>query len=430
MENATNTPEVYTIPAYRMGEFIERFTKMNRKAKKLGCPPVSYTIIGETEIKVQRPTEEDVFFGQKGKVYTIPAKLVTVAGVTPQVEGFQLLARIEYLSDSKSKLFHTVPGTNVKVDERFRALSAGVCEHCNTARLRRDTFVVRNVETGEQKQIGRNCLADFIGGRSPEAVANWASYLDLFDKLGGGRDEEEGWGNFRGYFVDKADTLAVLTLTAAYIKRFGWVPRSQAEFNTPTSAKVGRHFQSTRGRDEGELREMREIAEAIAANPEYKARAERVIAWIKNDLAPVAKSDYELNLCTLVVGELTESRHLGIVCSAVAAYERAQNREIEYAKRKADLKKSQFVGAVKERLRNVEATVQFVRSMSGTFGPVTLVKFLDNSGNLLTWFASSGLDYTVGTKVVLTATVKGHKEYEGVKETSLTRAKVEVKGQA
>ena len=58
---------------------------------------------------------------------------------------------------------------------------------------------------------------------------------------------------------------------------------------------------------------------------------------------------------------------------------------------------------------------------AGQWGPTTLVKFIDNDGNLLTWFASGDRDYNVGEAGFITGTVKQHKEYQGIKETSVSR---------
>lgn len=411
------TPDTFTIPSYRFADFVVRMDKLNRKAKRLGCLPAAYQVVGETTIKVESPADHET--GKPTKFYEIPAKLVTVTGSAPQVGDHQLLARIEYLDDGlKSKLFHTVPGVDVKVDERFRALSPGVCEHCNKTRTRRDTFVVRNVIDGDQKQVGRNCLADFIGGRSPEAIANSASYLHLFEGL-----DSDGDNGFRGYFRDRVDTFDVLRLTSAYISLYGWVPKSQAnEQFRSTSSRVWDHFGNQVHQTEWEKAEVIRVGE-LSNQVVHVERATKVIAWVKNDLAPAAKTDYELNLCTLVVGDLTESRHIGLVCSAVSAYERAMNRGIEYAKKKIEGAKSDFIGVKGDKFKGLPVSVQFVKTMAGTYGAITLVKFVDEKGNILTWFASGDKEFTPGEKLTISGTVKDQKEYQGIKETQLTRVK-------
>lgn len=410
------TPENYTIPEYQFGDFVARMAKLNRKAKRLGCPAASYHIQGVTTITVRRASED----GGKDKTYNIPAKIIAVDGVAPQVGNHQLLARIEYLSDSKSKLFHTVPGFDIKVDERFRDLDSRICEHCNTHRFRKDTFVVRDTTNGEQKQIGRNCLADFIGGMSPEAIAANATYLKLFDDIG----STEGNDGYRGYFVDKVDTNTVLRLTSACISLYGWVPKSQAGNGfRSTAGRVAMHFLPNQSHlDQADKDEIIRVA-ALSNQPVHEEYAAKVVAWIVNDLSKSARSDYELNLCTLVVGELTETRHLGLVCSAVSAYQRAMNKGIEYARKRVEAAKSEFIGVKGDKFKDVPVSVQFVRSFDGAYGPVTLIKFADEKGNVLTWFASGDKRFEPGEKLTISGTIKGQNEREGIKETMLTRVK-------
>jgi len=57
----------------------------------------------------------------------------------------------------------------------------------------------------------------------------------------------------------------------------------------------------------------------------------------------------------------------------------------------------------------------------GQWQPCTLVKFLDDAGNLLTWYASSDQDCIVGTVVTFNGTVKASKEYQGIKCTACSQ---------
>lgn len=50
--------------------------------------------------------------------------------------------------------------------------------------------------------------------------------------------------------------------------------------------------------------------------------------------------------------------------------------------------------------------------------------FRDEQGNALVWKTGKGLVYENGTKVHLAGTIKNHDEYDGEKQTTLTRCKV------
>lgn len=82
---------------------------------------------------------------------------------------------------------------------------------------------------------------------------------------------------------------------------------------------------------------------------------------------------------------------------------------------------SEFVGELKERLRDIEATVVRIKNFSSCYGTSTIYTFESNH-NIFVWITSS-CKYQIqsGDKVLLTGTVKDHKEYEGVKQTHLSR---------
>lgn len=106
----------------------------------------------------------------------------------------------------------------------------------------------------------------------------------------------------------------------------------------------------------------------------------------------------------------------------------------ENAKKVADAAKnaampksnSEYIGDIKERLRNLEVTFIKSRDIESYYGISTLYTFKSGE-NILTWFSSGkGLpqDIAVGDVIHITGTVKDHKVYNGVKQTILTRCVV------
>lgn len=87
---------------------------------------------------------------------------------------------------------------------------------------------------------------------------------------------------------------------------------------------------------------------------------------------------------------------------------------------------SQFVGEIKERLRDISAVVVSKFSFDGSYGTTNVIKFEDTNKNLYTWFTTSYQDIAVGDPCLLTGTVKDHKEYKGEKTTVLSRCIVKV----
>ena len=102
----------------------------------------------------------------------------------------------------------------------------------------------------------------------------------------------------------------------------------------------------------------------------------------------------------------------------------AAARKLEREQRDAA---SNWVGNVKERIRNVPVTVEFAKTLDGgMYGPKRIVKMRDEAGNLLVTFGTSEWLWEAekGQQVVIDFTVKEHSEYEGAKQTVITRSKL------
>ena len=119
---------------------------------------------------------------------------------------------------------------------------------------------------------------------------------------------------------------------------------------------------------------------------------------------------------------------------AKAAAKRAEQerREAEIAAKKA---RSQYVGTEGERLTvevTVEKAINFARRGHCGFGTelATIYKLRDREGNALVWITSGtlntirGHEAEEGEQVTITATVKKHSEYDGERQTELSRVKV------
>lgn len=85
---------------------------------------------------------------------------------------------------------------------------------------------------------------------------------------------------------------------------------------------------------------------------------------------------------------------------------------------------SEYVGEIKERIE-IEGLVTFTRFFEGEYGGSLLIKIVNEAGNVFsTFYSGSVLNPKVGEKIAVKATVKAHKEYDGVKETNITRMAV------
>lgn len=382
----------------RLAECRKELERLAKKARRYGCPDIRVTV-GETRVETRQVTDWD---GSTRKVRVSVTDLV-VEGEAPRYGNHEFLARVE-LGGAAGNMVDTRPDVE-DLDPRFRHTD-GTCQHCNTLRDRREVFVCRDLTTGEQVQVGRQCLRDYLGIDDPNHVA---ARFRFFRELGGLR-EKGGWS-----WAQSLEGL--LELAAVSIRLFGWCSKGQAAIDetlTPTASYVSLGLQSPAKVSKLDRPTYNKIHEALCDDD--RATAREVIRWVREELT--GRSDYEHNLRVMFQEDvITDPRRVGLVVSAVAAHARAKERELRRTRERAA---SQWLGQVGERLRGLLVTQESARVV----GELVLLKFRDEAGNVLTWFTGSGSGLQNGEQCRLDGTVKRHTEYQGVHETRLSRCRI------
>ena len=220
---------------------------------------------------------------------------------------------------------------------------------------------------------------------------------------------------------------------AETIRVFGYVKRD-AGYGTADRARTYYGFDHGMIRYKKYIEEDRERAEAKGFNPENPesvALAGKVIEWAISN----GKDDnYFHNLKVAASLEYISPQNFGILASAFPAHDRQLERDAEEAARKANeaeqAEKSQYVGEVGKRVSFDLADYKCVTSWETMYGTTYVYKMVDGSGDVFTWKTGNGMTpYFAGDAEMvpakITGTVKSHKEYRGVKQTELTRCRVE-----
>ncbi|GFI61788.1 hypothetical protein IMSAG049_00957 [Clostridiales bacterium] len=154
------------------------------------------------------------------------------------------------------------------------------------------------------------------------------------------------------------------------------------------------------------------------ANSDYaKEISEKALEWV---LSQEANSEYMHNLKTVCSASYVTFENFGILASFIPSYNRAIEREqrIE-AERNANMK-SEHIGKVGDRITILISDCRIITSWETQYGRTVIFKITDESGNVFTWKTSGGI--AEDTKKIL-ATVKSHNEYNGTKQTEITRCR-------
>lgn len=399
----------YAILEGNMERLMKKITRIQNKCRKFGCD-FHFAEVGEEFREVKADC---------GEIRLARFVMVEAEG-TAIVNGWKFIASVEHTD--KGNIIRSV--CDVEVPARYYD-SNPVCEHCNSRRYRKDTFIVMNEETGEFKQVGKSCLCDFTHGMSAEGVA---SYTALFDELIQGEAPMGGcWGE--RYF----ETAEFLQYVAETIRTFGYRKNDPYSSERSTRDRASDYIILDHGGFRGMYDEaIRETLQAEmesvsfdADRPDMVKLAKDARAWA---LAQPEENNYMHNLITACKLDRISAKHFGILASLFPTY----NRELEYqarkaaeeAKRKVEQErglKSEWVGNVKDRITVPVESFKCVTSWETDYGITRIYKILDASGNVFTWKTGTFLEEGIKS---ITGTIKAHNEFRGVKQTELTRCRV------
>jgi hypothetical protein len=394
----TKPETTYLVSDMRIDALRERIEKLSRKATKLGGQPF------------QLVTDQSHMVEKNGLAMTYWTVSLQGGSEIPVIKGWRFMARLQHLPSGN--LIKTVPGTledGQDVPETYRTRRS--CDHCQTNRRRKDTYLLQHIHTQAWKQVGSTCIKDFTGHENPEALIN--AYTCLLDAIDG-LDDERGFDPFDQADCYEAGHLhagAFLSYVLGEIRYCGWVS-SGATKEDPT-------LYPTWMAGLAAMKDHRSIKKPPM--PADFEQAEDCLVWIRNTLAHRDRlNDYEHNLVTALAGDWLIYDVLPLAASAVITWKRALEQE-----REAAASTSQFYGEKGKRYKFLVLTMQYHwASEPKAWGISHLHKLTDAAGNVFIWWTGRKACQE-DTTYLVTGTVKDHQEYQGIKQTILTRCKVE-----
>lgn len=388
---------------------LEEFAATRERAEKINARAAKRGFTGRIEVTGTRReiSEHD----EAGLTRTRVVMETEITGEAPQYGGWRFLAAVDSVetADGAEFILRTAPGIDESGVDRV-TLEAGRCEHCKTKRTnRRYTYLVQHEESGELVQVGSTCVKDFTGWTGKPV---FISHDELADEL----REHVGGGGPAEYTPE-----TVVAVAWAVSRRHGWVPASKG--GVTTRDLVGSYLYGA-GQADKDLRA--EVAPEIPAAAE---KAREIIPALLDHLD--GGSDYIANLKTALRALTVDARHMGITVSAVSAYERMtgeQARKKLEAEQRAQQRASvQFAGEVGEKL-TVTGTVTRLRAVEGSYGyqpKTSLLIILEGGGVVAKMFTTAAWAWEIeqGDGITVTGVVKDHEDYQGIKQTVLTRPK-------
>jgi hypothetical protein len=285
-----------------VAEQVAAIVAVNKRAAKLGISEAYTFTMGEPFVEHVH-TDEGRGFDVELVTFIITGQPLryngwTFGGTVDWTVGEPIVRRSRGLDESIS----------------LAAPSDKRCDHCDTMRSRKDTYLVVQ-ENGDVKQVGSGCLEAYTGMKP--AMVGISDGPELLDW--DARNVEWTWAP--GYVVQVAAALlskhAYRKVGDGYSTRdiVGDVMReTQPETRKVVHDALGEAIRTV---DD----EFDNVADEAAA----------VLEWMRSLRG--SSSEYEDALAKLADAPVVTARHLGYLCSAVVVFKRSQQQARERAER-------------------------------------------------------------------------------------------------
>jgi len=402
--------------------------EINKKAAKWGLEPVEVKILRTEKIK-----NADADYVTKGE-FTI-YHVVHIEGRSPQVEGYEFIAKIEHTD--AGNLINIAPNSSIKdLPNEYREANPK-CDVCKSNRERFNTFIIKDEKNNQLMTVGSSCLKRFLPIDSVNKLIRFAEMIEDLRQVVEDSEENEndqgisGPNKYKNHYG--VDTLLVL-LAGAYLATGKYMSNSKAKeiFNTTgnvetSTSELAQHFLEGPSKDDNE-HERALYDRFVEKKDEAVALGKEALDWMKaqdwkafGDQKPEMKNFFD-NVAVISKSDTIKLKNIAYLGGGFSMFLRTKNMA---ANKKPAGQVSNFVGKVGEKV-SVKAILEKKREFQSDFGVTTLYSFRDESGNAVSWFSSRDIGIEEGKTYNVTGTVKKQEvsKYTRQPETYLTRAKI------
>jgi hypothetical protein len=383
-------------------EFVDKFNKLNKKAKKIGTEPLTFEC---DNIPVK---------GEDGNVvYNVYINCPEI----PKINGWKFIASIETVKKEDGSYLNLISGSKADQVKHLRNYRL-TCEHCNVNRYRKYYFVVQNEETCETKVVGSSCLKDFLGHDPKHSIDIFKIHKEFEDVL-----KEPGFGGVCCRWISIQE---VLETTFAVIRNLGYKKREyiDEDFEECTWETVDHQIYDKK------FKKNKTGYETIYDIKDIdKEKTEMVIEHWKQtsktiDINTASDIDYKKYLFIQMNCEIPFLVKWLAPCVGIA-YGTWKQIEKEQNKKNRKYLLDGFFGEIKKR-DNFELEVTHVNYIDSYYGTKTIIGgYRKDTNQKWVWFASgekSKWEKKKGDVVTVKATIKNHQTHERFgDQTILTR---------
>ena len=389
--------------------FDKEIAKINKIAAKVGAEPVVVNVTREAYRTVREPDPDR---GGTQREYQIKTLEINVRGTTPRATAadgshWSFVGVITPSATGRSML-KLAPG--VEDNDTIRELynrDPYFCDYCRTTRRRNETFIVAN--GGTYRQVGRNCLKDFVGGANPHTLLQYFSWFNDIDayfqatagNAGGG---DGSGGRYTAYYTPQQ----VMAATVACVQHYGGYRSAKSETGATTHAVRDALWGRLPPNATQAEREDRERLLARIDTEGVQQQAASILQWF-NQMPQETKDSNSFfnNVDIMVQDDAVESRMVGYIVGLYPSWQRDQQQNAE---------QGDGVRLVKEwpadwgdgplPISERSATVKFVKHVQGMYGSVQIVYIMFADGYGASWKYSGSQTVEQGDVLTMTGSLE------------------------
>ena len=385
--------QVYRVPAVNYPKLVKEIDRLNGRALRMCFPTMQLKILETINVTNRN---EVVGFDYEDCIH-----LCVVEGEMPKKKGWNLIAKVEPTT-SGNNLVKELPDQYCPIEFRSAAMR---CDHCGVIRRRSAVYVLRHT-TGKYTQVGRQCLADFLGHKDPEVLLSQIDNLAAA-RFSLGESQRQLFGRDEPHIPIEEFVIVV----AVAIRQLGWTARSGVRHKPPT-ADIAWNICIDPEANQSLVKRKK-----LYATEDDIQKATDAIAWAKKiDSHCSSTFLYDLGICCREL--FVDRTRSGFVASVINAHQ----KHLAYLETKKSDGSSQHLGKEGERLEVQNVRVVSMTDYMANQYPMTLIKFSDPNGNILVWRASGKHEWAkIGETVSIKGTVKKHTVEANIAETVLQR---------
>lgn len=394
--------KTFTIEKHQIDAVIASMKKLNKKAVKLGLAPAEMT----TEERIEKKTKKCQWTGKT--ITTVrPVLDCTMTATEIKFGDYTHVATLDHAVGGEMPIVNVVPNQHLPAVYRT---ATPHCDHCNTDRYRKNTFVF--VDGENYRQVGSSCLKEYFGIDPTQAINWFSSFYDIAE------EEEELSGAFTQEMFYSNTTL--ISIAMAIVERTGFVSAKQAkESDVPitSTASATKFVMFPPARLNADTRAY--ISEIWNRADALKSDADAMIAWGKAKFENET-SDYAHNMRIFLDKEYTTEKYFGYTISLISAHK----KEIaETTKNKITASDNEYIGNVGDKIATEVAVVKIIPS-EGFYGTTYInIMLQQKTGNNIVWMSSNNV-LEEGKEITLKGTIKAHNSRDGKNQTIMARCKV------